>query len=68
MVAKPLALPGDDGARLDEDERVLPARPGFREPGPERAVGWLRLRASPTVVKDRELMPQCENLEVQGGA
>jgi hypothetical protein len=68
MVAKPLALPGDDRARLHENESVLPTRPRLREPDPEQAIGRLEPWAPPTVVKDGELMPQGEDLKVQGGA
>jgi hypothetical protein len=67
MVAKPLALPGDDCARLHEDEDVLPTRARSRWPYPEQAVGWLEPWAPPTVAKHCELMPQGEDLEVRGG-
>ena len=68
VVAKSLALPGDHRARLDEDEGVLPTRPRLREPDPEQAVGRLEPWAPPTAVKHCELMPQGEDLEVQGDA
>jgi hypothetical protein len=68
MVTKPLALPGDDRAGLHEDEDVLPARPRSRKPYPEQAVSGLESWAPPTALENGQLMSQCEDLQLQGGA
>ncbi len=39
VVAEPAPLPGDDGARLDEDENIPPPCPDSGQPRPEQAVG-----------------------------
>src|SRR6266850_463801 len=45
VVAKALALPGDDGTGLNERQGVLPGRPEPREPPPEQTIAWAKSRA-----------------------
>ena len=54
-----LAVPPDDGLRLDDDERLTPAGPDARENHPESAIKdgepWTALVSSP---QDAELMTE----------
>ncbi len=68
MVAEPTALPGDHGARPDEDENVPPARPCPGQPRPEEAIGDLDARSHRTPLVDGKLVTQREDLELEGGA
>ena len=67
MIAEPAPLPGDDRARLNEDQNIAPARPQLGQPGPEEAIDDLGVgtRAAPLV--DGELVTQGEHLKLEGG-
>jgi hypothetical protein len=56
VIAKAGALPGDDGARLDEAQVLAPAGPDSCQVGPEHPAGPL---------EDRELMAQGEHFELE---
>lgn len=66
MIPEPATLPGDHGARLNEDEHVAPAGPGPRQPRPQEAIGDLGAGASATALVDGELVTQSEDLELEG--
>ena len=68
MVAEPAALPGDHGARLDEDENVPPASPATGQPRPEKAIGDRDVRSRLAALIHGELVAQCEDLKLQGGS
>jgi hypothetical protein len=53
---------------FDTDVVFAGAGPRLREPDPEQAVSGVQSTTPPTVLEDGELMPQGEDLEVQGGA
>jgi hypothetical protein len=62
-------MPADDRFRFDDDERRTPLRPDSREPNPEQSVNARQPRATPMrTFKDMELMPKCEDLELQDRA
>ena len=67
MVAEPATLPGDDGARLDEDQDVPPASPGPGQPRPEQSIGDLGAGPGRAPLVDGELVAQREDLELEGG-
>ena len=62
-------MPGDDGLGLDDDESGAPAAPHPEKPHPEKTV---RTREPDPprarTVQDLELMPEREDLELQGHA
>jgi hypothetical protein len=58
VVVKAFLLPGKDGARLHELQDVLLVGPQTREPDPEQAIGWPKLRTRDALFIDRDLMPQ----------
>ena len=63
------AGPGNHGVRLDDDERVPPARPQLGQAGPEEAVDRPEVWAFRTaMVKDRELLAEGEDLELESSA
>jgi hypothetical protein len=68
MVPEPAALPGDHGARLDEDENVPPASPVPGQPRPEKAIGNLDARSCLAALIHGELVAQCEDLELEDGS
>ena len=45
---------------------VLPPRPDAGEPGPEQAVGGSQARPGAVPLVSRELVPECEDLHLQG--
>ena len=65
MVAKPLALPGDDGVRLDEQHVLPPAGPHSGKAGPEDAVGWRDAGPPAGPLVDGELMAQGKYFELE---
>lgn len=67
MVSEPATLPGDHGARLDEDECVPPGRPGPRQPRPEETIGDLDAGARTMPLVDGELATKREDLKLKGG-
>ena len=67
VVPEPATLPGDYGARSDEEEHVAPAGPGPRQPRPEEAISDLDAGASATALVNGELVAQSEDLELKGG-
>jgi hypothetical protein len=68
VVAKPAALPGDDGARLNEDQGIPPASPGLGQPRPEEAIGDLGAGPGRAPLVDGELVAQREDLELDSGS
>jgi hypothetical protein len=38
VISESFVLPGDDGARLNEFEGLMPTKPKPREPGPQEAI------------------------------
>ena len=68
MVAEPPALPGHDGARLDKDQGITPAGPSLGQPRPEEAIGDLGVGSGGAPLVDGELVPQREDLELEGSA
>lgn len=65
MVTKATALPGDDGARLDEEQVVTPAGPGPAQAGPQDPVGRRDPRLAAGSLVDRELMARCNDFELE---
>jgi hypothetical protein len=55
VVAKSLALPGDDGTRLDERQSSLPTGPETGQPDPEQAIGPMEARAMDGLFVNRQL-------------
>ena len=55
-----LAMPSDDGLRLDDDEGLLPAVPDSGEPHPEGAIAGAEPRMLLLSLVDSELLPQGE--------
>jgi hypothetical protein len=68
MVPESFLLPGNDGARLDEREHLLPARPQSREPDPEETVGRMQRWARTALFIDRELMAQGNKFQLHRGS
>ena len=60
------ALPGDDGARLDEDENIPPARPHPGQPRPKQTIRDLGTGSPVAPLVDGELVAQREDLELKG--
>lgn len=56
MVAEPTTLPGDDGARLDEDQGISPVSPDPGQPRPEQSVGDLGAGPGKGPLVDGELV------------
>jgi hypothetical protein len=59
-------VPGDDGFRSDDDQRVTPTRPSAREPGPKQAVE--AGEAKPSALRSFEhakLVPQGQEIKLQ---
>ena len=54
-------MPAGDSGRLDQDQRVLPARPPASQTDPEQTVG--RPEASISTSEDAHLVPYGENLQ-----
>ena len=65
MIAKPSALPGEDGSRLDDHEGLSPPGPEPGEPGPEEAVSGPESRSPHRSLADGELVPEGEDFELQ---
>ena len=65
MLAESPPLPGDDGARLDEDQNILPAGPLPGQPCPKQSIGELRSRSRGAPAVDCELVAQREDLELE---
>ena len=62
----PTAGPGNHGVRLDDDERVPPARPQLGQAGPEETVDRPQAWAfGVTVVEHRKLLAEGKDLELQ---
>jgi len=68
VVAKPAALPSDDGARLDEHQGISPASPGPGQPRPEKTIGDVGPGPGRAPPVDGKLVAQRENLEPEGGS
>ena len=51
---------------MNEDQRLLPARPDLGEPGPEEAVGRSDPEAGLGLLIHGKPMPECEDLKRQG--
>lgn len=69
MMAESPALPGNDGSGLDDHQAIPPAWPETSDPRPEDSVGRresLTLRRRSPI--DGELVPECQDLELQRGA
>ena len=66
MVPESFLLPGNDCARLDEREHLLPAEPQPREPDPEETVGRTQRWARAALFIDRELMAQGDEFQLHG--
>src|SRR4051812_34481799 len=64
--AKCVAVPRNDCFGLDDDQRRTPVLPDAGQPDPQETVGslepWALLRGA---LKDVDLMPQCNVLELQ---
>lgn len=66
VIPEPFLLPGDNGTRLDERQRLLPVRPQARELGPKEAIGRPELRARATLLIDRDLVAQGNKFHLHG--
>jgi hypothetical protein len=66
VISEPFFLPGDDGARLDELQGLLPAMPQAGEPHPEESIRWTQLETLDDVLINGELMLQGHVFEAQG--
>src|SRR5262249_55203251 len=62
-----LAVPGEDGGGLHDDETGPPARPDLREPDPEDSVPPRQAWSANRSLEDQELMAQREVLKRDGG-
>jgi hypothetical protein len=62
-----LAVPGEDGRGLDDDETGSPARPDLRDPDPEDSVPPRHAGSANGSLEDQELMAQREVLQRDGG-
>ena len=61
-------MPLDHGCGLDQDHQLQAAWPNPVEPNPQQAITWTKLRsARPLPVENRQLMPEGEHLQFQGG-
>ena len=68
MIPKPLTLPRGHGSRPDEHQGVAPAAPEARYPTPEYTVAWVNAWPPGRSPIDRQLMSQCDDLDLQGQA
>src|SRR5260370_26453041 len=70
IMAKALAMPGDNSLRFDEEQCRSPIVPQAREPDPQDAVGPAEREAMPTArtLQDQELMAESKNLCLQNSA
>ena len=58
--AKRIAVPGNDGFGLDDDQRRTPVRPDAGQPNPQKTIGCLQGRAFLRgALKHADLMPKC---------
>ena len=62
-----LAVPGEDGGGLHDDETGPPARPDLREPDPEDSVPPRQAWSANGSLEDQELMAKREVLKRDGG-
>jgi hypothetical protein len=62
-----LAVPGEDGRGLNDDETGPPARPDLREPDPEDSVPPCQAWSANGSLENQELMAKCEVLKRDGG-
>jgi len=62
-----LAVPGEDGRGLNDDETGAPARPDLREPNPEDSVSPRQAWSANGSLEDEELMTKREILKRDGG-
>ena len=51
---------------LNELKGLLPARPETREPDPEQAIRWPKLRAGDALLIDGDLMSQSNEFHLHG--
>jgi hypothetical protein len=65
--SKPLAMPGDDSLRLDQEQCRAPIVPQSRKPDPQDTVSPTETQPTPTArtLPDQKLMPECKNLCLQ---
>jgi len=58
-----LAMPANDGCRVNEDKRLSPAVPERPERGPEEAISWAKAGTATRARQDSELVSKCQVLE-----
>jgi len=66
VFAEPPPFPRDHGLGLHENQGALPIGPDSREPSPEQPVSGLQARSGISPLIDRELVPEGEDLDLQG--
>jgi hypothetical protein len=64
--AQPLAMPADNGVRLDENQCLAPVPPGLGEHDPEDSVAGTQLWTSDGAPQDRQLLPKRQILKGDG--
>jgi hypothetical protein len=67
---KPLAMPGDDRLRLDQEQCRAPIVPQSRKPDPQDTISPTETQPMPTsrTRQDQQLMPESKNLCLQNSA
>src|SRR6476620_12176612 len=65
--SKPLAMPGDDRLRLDQEQCRAPIVPQSRKPDPQDTVSPTEAQPTPTArtLQEQKLMPERKNLCLQ---
>jgi hypothetical protein len=67
--AKAAPMPCEHRCRLDDMERRAPAAPSARHPHPQHTIGGRQAKAwAARAIRDRQLMPKGEDLQMQGRA
>jgi hypothetical protein len=65
-IAEALAMPRDDGGRLDDDECGSPNGPDAIEPDPEDPIRRGQVGSLHRTLEDTELVSKREDLELKG--
>ena len=56
-------MPTDDCFRLDDDQRILPARPSHPQERPEQPIQRAQRRPGPSPLQDGHLLAQGEDFD-----
>ena len=58
-------MPAQDGGGFDDENAGLPVLPDGAEPDPQQSIRFRQFRALHGALKDADLVPQRENLQLK---